>query len=179
MAIHPRQVRLAFGEDPHTPASPAKVIGLVGDQVELLKLDGVAATVQVVDSEAFDSALQRDDLCRLLDTPLALVNERRHLLALAIGPPGPPNKLEVQWGVAISRADLPWRSRARTRACSPRGACSSCEPSRTAARRRTRAEGTAADQPHREPGRRWTRSHQARTWATWRSWRVPSAVQPR
>lgn len=101
MAIHPRQVRLAFGEDPQTPASPAKVVGLVGDQVELLKLDGVAVTVQVADAEAFDDALHRDDLCRLLDAPLVLMNERRRLLALAIGPPGPPNKLEVQWGVAI------------------------------------------------------------------------------
>ena len=101
MAIHPRQVRLAFGEDPQTPATPAKVIRSVGDHVELLGLDGVAVTVTVVDPGAFEAALQRDDLCRLLDRPLALVNERRHVLALAIGPPGPPNRLEVQWGVSI------------------------------------------------------------------------------
>ena len=101
MAIYPRQVGLAFGEDPQTPATPAKVICLVWDQVELLRLDGVAVTVTAVDPEAFEAFLQRDDLCRLLDRPLALVNERRHLLALAIGPPGPPNRLEVQWGVSI------------------------------------------------------------------------------
>ena len=101
MAIHLRQVRQAFGEDLQPPARPAKVIRLVGDQVELLQLDGVAVTVTVVDLEAFDEGLQRDDLCRLLDMPLALVNERRHLLALAIGPPDPPSRLEVQWGVSI------------------------------------------------------------------------------
>ena len=62
-----------------------RVRGLEGDEFE----------VGVVDPVAVASALARDDLSRVREHALVLVNRRFRLIAIAIGPATPPNRLEV------------------------------------------------------------------------------------
>ncbi|MFZ4519588.1 MAG: hypothetical protein ACOYOP_14455 [Microthrixaceae bacterium] len=95
--LHHLQVKLALGFDEEHPARPATLVDADGGAVELRYLDGTAGTVTVADPERLAAVLARDDLCRLHDRPLLLVNTHHRVLALATGPATPPSRLEVLW----------------------------------------------------------------------------------
>ena len=92
--VHPTQVRLAFLTD-NDQARPALLRSLDGDRVGLCGLDGTERTVRVHQAERLAVVLDRDDLCRLRDEPLVMVNERYGVLTVATGPVTPPSKLAM------------------------------------------------------------------------------------
>jgi len=96
--IAPRRVIEAFG--PGADGSGVAIV-LSADELaherrlRLRALDGDEFEVSVVDPIAVASALARDDLTRVREHALLLVNRRRRLIAIAIGPVTPPNQLQV------------------------------------------------------------------------------------
>ena len=91
------QVKRAFGDDPDHPARPATVVGVDEHVAELRFLDGSHTDVAVHDAELLHRILAREDLCRLGEQPLCLVNESYGVLGIATGPAVPPTRLEVLW----------------------------------------------------------------------------------
>ena len=98
--IHPTQVRKAFGEDHEHPASLATFFSIDADTATLNLLDGTEVTVTVIEPDQFGASLKRRDVCRLNGSPLLLVNEWYRVIGVAVGPTGPPDRLEVHWGVS-------------------------------------------------------------------------------
>lgn len=98
---HPIQVRLAFGHGEQRPEI-AEVVASVGDNVTLRYVhDGVPRQFLMTDVNRFEAVLRRPDVCRLASgDPLALVNSRCRMLAVAVGPAILPSKLVVNYGVA-------------------------------------------------------------------------------
>ena len=92
--VHHIQARLAFLTD-NAQARPALLRSVDGDRVELCRLDGTEHTVRVHQAVRLAVVLERDDLCRLRDEPLVMVNERYGVLAVATGPATPPSKLAM------------------------------------------------------------------------------------
>ena len=90
-------VRHALGADPDHPARPAAIVTVDAVAVGLQFLDGSGTVVFVQDSARLDRILARDDVCRLGDHPLCLVNEFHGVLGIATGPATPPARLEVLW----------------------------------------------------------------------------------
>lgn len=100
--VHHRQAKLAFLDDPAHPASPALLVSLDGDTVELQHLGGRPGSVRVHHPDRLAEVLTRADLCRVQGHPLLLVNEHHGVLAVATGPATPPSQLAV---LLVSRLD--------------------------------------------------------------------------
>jgi len=98
---HPTQVRLAFGGDPDQPAAPAVLLARQ-DGVATLGIlrDHVVRRFRVGEVARLAAVLARPDLCRLGGRPLVLVNPRYRVMAIAVGPPVPPDHVEINYGVS-------------------------------------------------------------------------------
>jgi len=98
--LHPGQVRMAFGGDPAHRAEPAVLLGLEGGTATVgLLRDGTVHRFELSEPGRAADVLARPDLCRLDDQALLLVNARYGALGVAVGPPVPPDHLEVAYGV--------------------------------------------------------------------------------
>jgi hypothetical protein len=75
-----------------------------GPVVELASLrDGAVRRFEIGEPERLSAVLLRPDLCRLDDHTLVLFNRHHRALAVAVGPPLPPDHLVV--GYAVSRLE--------------------------------------------------------------------------
>lgn len=92
--VHPTQARCAFLTD-NDQAVPALLRSLRADRVELVGLDGSVSTVVVHQADRLARVLDRDDLCRVRDQPLVMVNRHHRVLAVATGPASPPPQLAM------------------------------------------------------------------------------------
>ena len=94
--IAQRRVLESFG--PHaTDAFLALVIDAndISTGLRVATLTGEEIDLTIADPAAVAAALERDDLSLVRGNPLLLVNRRYRLIAIAVGPPQPPNQLEV------------------------------------------------------------------------------------
>jgi hypothetical protein len=93
-SVHYIQVRKAF--ESGGGAYSARIVERHGTTVVVERLpDRAAATFVVARPFHLASVLARDDLTRWGGSPLALVSERYGVLAVATGPPEPPDQLSV------------------------------------------------------------------------------------
>jgi hypothetical protein len=92
--VHPIQTRCAFLTD-NAQAPPALLRSLRADRVELVGLDGTVRTVGVHQADRLARVLERDDLCRVREQPLVMVNRQHGVLAVATGPASPPPQLAM------------------------------------------------------------------------------------
>lgn len=92
--VHPTQARCAFLTD-NAQAGPALLRSLHADRVELVGLDGSISTAGVYRADRLARVLERDDLCRVRDQPLVMVNRQHRVLAVATGPASPPPQLAM------------------------------------------------------------------------------------
>ena len=102
--IAAKRVEVAFG--PSGDAVPGIILGTVADPntsapvlVRVRIPDGAEYELVIQDPFAFGAALDRDDLTRIGTHAVALVNRKHQLIAIAIGPAVPPNRLEVSANV--------------------------------------------------------------------------------
>lgn len=93
--LHVIQVKLAFGNEGRVRARPATLVEVDEEHVTVHYLDGSEETVDVVRPDRLGELLARDDLCRLRDRPLLLVNTYYRVLAIATGPSSPPSQLKA------------------------------------------------------------------------------------
>jgi hypothetical protein len=105
--IAPGRVWRAFGAQA-VDAFPAVVVTSGGEarsdraaRLRVHDLRGEAHDLPLRDPAAVAAALQRDDLTRFGHHPLVLVSREYRLLAVAIGPPHPPDRLVVLANVAV------------------------------------------------------------------------------
>ena len=92
--IVPRHVQCAFGDEA-TSVERLIVVSSDGYRVTLRTVDGKARVATVTDGDAFATALDRRDLTKVRDHPFLMVNARRRLIALAVGPMELPAKMRI------------------------------------------------------------------------------------
>ena len=90
--IAPRRVQVAFGDE-SASVEPMIVIDHDNGRAALRTVAGEDRFATIVDAEAFAAALQRADLTKVKEHPFLFVNPKRQLIALAFGPPQPPDKI--------------------------------------------------------------------------------------
>ena len=94
--LHHIQVKRAFLDDQEHPARVALLGEVTGSALEIVYLDsGDSDVVEVANASRLAEILARDDLCRVRERPLLLVNTHYRVLGIATGPAGPPPQLEV------------------------------------------------------------------------------------
>jgi len=91
---HLIQARKALLED-RAGTTPCHLGATTPAGVEVLPVHGERRVVQVQDPTSLAQVLARTDLTLLDGAPLAMVNERYRLLAVAFGPAEAPSRLEI------------------------------------------------------------------------------------
>ena len=104
--LHWIQVKLAFGNEGKVQARPAALLEVDGAHVDIHYLGGPDETVEVVEPDRLAELLTRDDVCRLNDEPLLLVNTYYRVFGLATGPATAPAQLKASLAFAFGNSSV-------------------------------------------------------------------------